>query len=77
MPPNTEHSPTDVRMRGFTNRATVEAALAWIDSATPAFERLETEVVSAIKSTTRMLAQDVTSTVDVPSFARSMMDGFA
>ena len=77
MPPNTEHSPTDVRMRGFTNRATVEAALAWIDSATPAFERLETEVVSAIKATTRILAQDVTSTVDVPSFARSMMDGFA
>jgi molybdopterin molybdotransferase len=77
MPPIPEHLPTDVRMRGFTNRATVEAALDWIDSAIPAFDHLHTEVICASKAATRILAQDVTSRVDVPSFARSMMDGFA
>ncbi len=64
-------------MRGFANRATVEAAWAWIDSAIPAFEHLNTEVINAGKAATRILAKDVTSRVDVPSFARSMMDGFA
>ena len=64
-------------MRGFANRATVEAALAWIDSAIPVFDHLGTEVISASNAATRILAQDVTSCVDVPSFARSMMDGFA
>ncbi len=77
MPSTPEHSPTDVRMRGFANRATVEAALAWIDSAIPVFDHLGTEVISASNAATRILAQDVTSCVDVPSFARSMMDGFA
>ena len=77
MPPTPEHSPTDVRMRGFTNRATVDAALSWIDSTIPVFDLLDTEVISATEAATRILAQDVTSRVDVPSFARSMMDGFA
>ncbi|MEI8019681.1 MAG: gephyrin-like molybdotransferase Glp [Schlesneria sp.] len=77
MPPTPEHSPTDVRMRGFTDRATVEAALAWIDSAIPVFEHLDTEVIRANEAATRILAEEVKSCVDVPSFARSMMDGFA
>ena len=64
-------------MRGFTNRATVDAALSWIDSTIPVFGLLDTEVISATEAATRILAQDVTSRVDVPSFARSMMDGFA
>ncbi len=77
MPLPPEHTPTDVRMRGFTNRATVEATLAWIDSATPVFEHLDTEVIRASNAANRILAEEVTSCVDVPSFARSMMDGFA
>ena len=77
MPSTPEHSPTDVRMRGFTDRATVEAALAWIDSALPVFDNLDTEVIRASEAATRILAEEVKSCVDVPSFARSMMDGFA
>ena len=68
---------TDVRMRGFTSRNTVDATLAWIDSVLPECSDLGTEVVLVIEAASRVLSQDVTSRVDVPSFARSMMDGFA
>ena len=77
MPPTPEHSPTDVRMHGFTDRTTVEAALAWIDTALPVFDNLDTELIRANEAATRILAEEVKSCVDVPSFARSMMDGFA
>ena len=68
---------TDVRMRGFSERATVEQAIAWIDSVLPRFESLPVEVVSLFAAAGRVLAGDVTSRVNVPGFARSMMDGFA
>jgi molybdopterin molybdotransferase len=64
----------DVRMRGFTRRATVDEALAWIDrQAKP----LGDETVPLACAAARVLAQDVQSDVDVPGFARAMMDGFA
>ena len=75
--PDFNHLNADVRMRGFAQRATVEQALAWIDSVLPAFEALSTEQVSLLEAGGRVLATSVTSRVDVPSFARSMMDGFA
>lgn len=67
----------DVRMRGFTARATVEEALGWLDSVLPRSAELPTEEVPLGEAASRVLARDVTSTADVPSFARSMMDGFA
>ena len=64
----------DVRMRGFARRTTVEAALTWIDAhAKP----LLSEPVPIWRAAGRVLAADVVSSVDVPGFARSMMDGFA
>ncbi|MBN2476627.1 MAG: molybdopterin molybdotransferase MoeA [Pirellulales bacterium] len=64
----------DVRMRGFARRATVADALKWLDGHT---HRLNEETVPLAEAVGRVLAADVTSRVDVPSFARSMMDGFA
>ena len=66
--------PADVRMRGFARRTTVEAALAWIDEHC---RRLPAERTSIWQAAGRVLAADIVSRVDVPGFARSMMDGFA
>jgi molybdopterin molybdotransferase len=64
----------DVRMRGFATRATVAAALAWVDQhALP----LSAETVPLAECAGRILAKPVVSSVAVPSFARSMMDGYA
>lgn len=75
----TSHFPpnADVRMRGFAQRATVEAAIAWIDSILPPFDQLPREEVQLECAAGRTLAEDVISPVNVPGFARSMMDGFA
>jgi molybdopterin molybdotransferase len=75
--PHPPHPNSDVRMRGFASRSTVEAALAWIDSVLPAFEKLPTESVTLWNAAGRVLATDVLSGVNVPGFARSMMDGYA
>jgi molybdopterin molybdotransferase len=64
-------------MRGFVERTTVEAALAWVDSALPGFGDLDREEVSLLSAAGRVLARDVVSRVNVPGFARAMMDGFA
>ncbi|MDZ4684222.1 MAG: molybdopterin molybdotransferase MoeA [Planctomycetaceae bacterium] len=71
------HPNADVRMRGFAFRSTVEEAVAWIEAVLPSFEKLPTEVVDLSDAAARVLAADVVSGVDVPSFARSMMDGYA
>lgn len=76
-PPPSNDSNTHVRMRGFVQRTTLEAALSWLDSALPALAELKTDEVKLVEAAGRVLARDVTSPVDVPSFARSMMDGFA
>ncbi len=67
----------DVRMRGFAQRTTVDDALSWVDSAVPEFGKLGVEDVSLLNAAGRVLARDVTSRVNVPGFARAMMDGFA
>ncbi len=68
---------TDVRMRGFAERTTVEDALEWLDSVLPQMADLPMEEVSLGEAAGRVFAHDVISPVNVPSFARSMMDGFA
>lgn len=72
-----EHINVDVRMRGFARRTTVENALLWLDSALPTWSELATEAVDLSVAASRVLAAELTSTINVPSFARSMMDGFA
>jgi molybdopterin molybdotransferase len=74
---NSNYSKADVRMRGFAQRTTVDAAIAWIDSSLPAFGELVIEDSSLLDAAGRVLARDVVSPVDVPGFARAMMDGFA
>jgi molybdopterin molybdotransferase len=61
-------------MRGFARRTTVEAALAWVDRQC---QPLGGERVSIWKAAGRALTADIVSRVDVPGFARSMMDGYA
>jgi molybdopterin molybdotransferase len=72
-----QHANADVRMRGFAQRSTVDDALAWIDSELPPFGDLEIEEVSLLSAAGRVLARDAVSAVNVPGFARAMMDGFA
>jgi molybdopterin molybdotransferase len=64
----------DVRMRGFAQRHTVDAALAWLDAH---LQPLAPEVVSLGSAAGRVLAASVVSDVDVPGFDRSTMDGYA
>ena len=64
----------DVRMRGFSRRATVEQALAWLNAQVGA---LSAERVPLAEAAGRVLAEPVVSTADVPGFNRAMMDGFA
>ena len=64
----------DVRMKGFRDRSTVSEALeAALDGIAP----LPAESVSVTRAAGRVLAHDVVSTVNVPAFRRSMMDGYA
>ena len=64
----------DVRMKGFQQRASLAAARQWLDAQLLA---LDEELISLSQAAGRVLARDVTSRVDVPGFARAMMDGFA
>ncbi len=70
----TRDGPGDVRMRGFRDRAPVEAFQEWVD-------RLEAvlpcEEVGLEAASGRVLAEDLVSDVDVPAFARAAMDGWA
>ncbi len=61
-------------MRGFAERQTVAAALAWLDAQ---LERLPAEVVPLHQAAGRVLATSVISDVDVPGFDRATMDGYA
>jgi molybdopterin molybdotransferase len=64
-------------MRGFAQRSTVDDAIRWIDSVLPSFDALPFENISLLDAAGRTLAREVTSAVNVPNFARAMMDGFA
>lgn len=64
----------DVRMRGFTARSTVDEAIDWVDEhALP----LGSTNVAIGDAHERVLAEDVVSTLNVPAFDRSAMDGYA
>jgi len=72
--PEEPPSPDDVRMRGFLRRATVEAALQWVDEQS---SPLGIEQVPLNDSCGRVLAAPVQAPFDVPSFDRAAMDGYA
>ncbi|KQX19928.1 gephyrin-like molybdotransferase Glp [Variovorax sp. Root434] len=74
MPPPERTASTDVRMRGFTQRAEVPDALAWIDAHTPL---LPGETVAVEEATGRVLLHEVIAPIAVPEFDRSAMDGYA
>ena len=63
-----------MRMRGFAQRHTVEAALAWLDAQ---LQPLAAEDVPLRIAAGRVLATSVVSDVDVPGFDRATMDGYA
>ncbi len=71
---NQSTNPPDVRMRGFSTRVTVNAALTWLDGAV---RLLPGERVALSELAGRVLAENIHSDLDVPGFRRSMMDGFA
>ena len=75
--PGSQHPNADVRMRGFAERISVEAALAWLDGELERRGRLSTELVALEEAAGRVLGQEITSKVNVPNFRRAMMDGFA
>jgi molybdopterin molybdotransferase len=64
----------DVRMRGFAQRHTVAAALAWLDAQ---LQSLDADEVPLRIAAGRVLASSVVSDVDVPGFDRATMDGYA
>ena len=64
----------DVRMRGFAERVDVEVVDAFLSDHARA---LPGEPVPLLECVGRVLAEDVTSEVDVPGFPRSAMDGYA
>lgn len=66
----------DVRMKGFRSRATVAEALEWLDARLSSRTRRTTSVPIA-QAAGRMLANAITSPLDVPAFDRSAMDGYA
>jgi molybdopterin molybdotransferase len=73
-PPGENPPAGDVRMRGFTRRTTVSAAIDWVDRNS---QLLTAEMVPLGAAGGRVLAENVVSRVDVPGFPRAMMDGFA
>jgi molybdopterin molybdotransferase len=66
--------PNDVRMRGFPERADVEAVRRLLDGAV---RRLPPEEVPVTDCAGRVLARRIDAPVDVPGFDRAAMDGFA
>ena len=64
----------DVRMRGFSHRTTVADAISWVDEHGGCLPTMELPLSQAAG---RVLAQQIISEVQVPGFARSMMDGYA
>ncbi|HJN08996.1 MAG TPA: gephyrin-like molybdotransferase Glp [Pirellulaceae bacterium] len=71
---STSNPISDVRMRGFARRTTVANTLVWLDDH---LQALPPESVPLAELAGRVLARDIVSQVDVPAFARSMMDGYA
>ncbi len=64
----------DVRMRGFKHRSTVEDVTNWLDQ--QSIERQQ-ESIAIQNARGRVLTDDIVSDINIPGFARSMMDGYA
>jgi len=64
----------DVRMKGFAQRADVEDVERFLADSV---RELQAEDVALVDCIGRVIAEDVTSEVDVPGFDRSAMDGYA
>src|SRR5262249_51518342 len=64
----------DVRMRGFRDRAEVTQVVALLAGR---LRPLPAEEIDLREAAGRVLAQDVVSSVAVPSFDRAAMDGYA
>lgn len=64
----------DVRMRGFKQRSPVDDIISWLDQQSI---HLQTETINIQDACGRILAEDITSNINIPSFSRSMMDGYA
>lgn len=64
----------DVRMRGFRDRASVEAVIDLVDAQT---EPLDSETVALREAFGRVLATAVYAQLAVPGFDRAAMDGYA
>ena len=64
----------DIRMRGFRERSSVDEALA---AAMDGIGPLPDEMTPVTHVAGRVLAADVSSTVNVPGFRRATMDGYA
>lgn len=60
-------------MKAFFNVQTIDQALGYRNN----FIRMQTEAVPLSDSIGRILAEDIQSDIDLPDFARSIMDGFA
>jgi len=67
----------DVRMRGFAQRHTVDAAIAWLDAQVAELQPSGTETVPLRSAAGRVLAAAAVSDVNVPGFDRATMDGYA
>jgi molybdopterin molybdotransferase len=66
--------PDDVRMKGFKNRSTVSEAIEWTDKNCVMLQSESEPIQDAFH---RILSEDIQSSVNVPSFRRSSMDGYA
>ncbi len=66
--------PADVRMHGFAKRVPVDVALEWVEKNTHV---VGPEMCDTVAAGGRVLVDDIQSSVNVPSFRRAMMDGFA
>ncbi len=65
---------SDVRMRGFTKRTPVADVIEWLENNVAP---VGTESIELTEGAGRVLAEPITSSVNVPGFHRGMMDGFA
>lgn len=75
--PASQHPNADVRMRGFVDKVSVEAARSWLHDELKKLGPVASEEASLDEAAARVLAVDVVSEVNVPEFKRAMMDGFA
>ena len=64
----------DVRMRGFRDRADVDEVVRFLSAR---IQPLPPEALNINDAAGRVLAEDLTSDVDVPAFERAAMDGYA